>query len=211
MLEEFGKLLAEIFPSVRSETSDRFVEALKHHQPLAGELYSPTPPAGLSQADVIGPLDFRVKHDDGEWRSARGLGIILSHSCDIDNDPFAIVAYGYPLKDLASQSQSSFLADVVRNKIEHLLFLPEVPANSDTVFDLSLCSSFETSYLSTELAAGRISRAASLSQFGFYLFTAKLTVHLLRPDPDVRRTPPREAGLLLRLKAAWQVLSSRSS
>jgi hypothetical protein len=210
MLDDFAQLLAEVFPSVTPETAQRFIASAKQRSPIAGELYSPVTLPGICQSDILGPLTFRIVDDQGRWTQAEGYGLVLSHSCDIENDEYVIISYGFPMaefRDEMTQAGKASYADAVeRNTIDHLFFLPAVPGAGDLVFDLSIVSSYSSRFVAQALNVGTIRPYASLSQFGFYLFIAKLTVHLLRPETEVDRPAVGRSDLRDRFKAALRIL-----
>src|SRR6266699_3195180 len=128
MLEDFAKVLAEVFPSVEPETARRFIQAAHDKKPIPLELYSPALLSGICQADVLGPLEFHVLNGDGKWSRTSGFGLVLSQSCDTEHDDSVIVSHGYPLKELekseGERPPPSFIADIVRNLLYNLFYLP---------------------------------------------------------------------------------------
>lgn len=209
MLEELARVLADVFPSIEPETARRFIEAAKNRVPLASELYTAQPLPGINQADIIGPLPFCAVDQDGEGIRAESLGLVLSHSCDVEHDEQLLAAFGFPLVELRASVGSEgegFIRSIARNTKYHLYYLPAVPGNSDLVFDLSRVGTFSGKFIQRRLDDGGIRRFASMSQFGFYLFVAKLTLHLLRPETEATR--PEAPGLPLshRIRTAFRVL-----
>jgi len=209
MLDEFAELLGQIFPSVEPDTARRFIQATKAKRARPSHLYSQISLDGVCQADILGPLQFQVIETAGDVATADGFGLILSNSCDVEHDEFVVAAYGYSLSDLQrppSAGLRTLSRDAQQNTINNLLFLPSAPRAGNLVFDLSWLGAFSSQFVTTAVASGAVQRYASLSQLGFYLFLAKLTVHFLRPETGVSRPPLGSMSAFDRLVLAARIL-----
>jgi len=116
---------------------------------------------------------------------------------------------GFLLSDLTASPSSELRAlarEVSSNTINNMLFLPSCPEIGDIVFDLSSVGSFSSRFVANGLGAGSLRRYASLSQLGYYMFLAKLTVHFFRPENEVNRPVLGPVPFRDRLRAAIQVL-----
>lgn len=209
MLDEFAELLGQVFPSVEPDTARRFIQATKAGRALPSDLYSPIVLNGVCQADILGPLRFHTIETDGDSATADGFGLILSNSCDVEHDELVVASYGYTLSDLEASPSAelrTLCRDAQRNTINNLLYLPSIPEAGNVVFDLSWLGTFSSEFVATSIASGAVQRYASLSQLGFYLFLAKLTVHFLRPETGVSRPPLGTLSVLDRLLLAARIV-----
>lgn len=133
-------------------------------------------------------------------------GIIVSNSCDIDvrnkrdQDPNVLFAPIMPLASFANVLSSLRPPDAVQQKIEQvrrqevtsIFFLPHVQAlNDEAVVMLDDIHSHPLQhFMGTER-----SRLFRLSQYGFYVFLFKLSVHLTRFGESVPRFPVTRPSL----------------
>ncbi len=105
--------------------------------------------------------------------------MILSASCDIENDEYIIIAPCFSL------SQLSFF-DSIRlrtNLYFRFVCLNNSPIpESCLVVDLSMINSFSTEIIKTRIDENNLNKIYSLTLHGYYLLLLKLTVHLLRPE-----------------------------
>lgn len=219
MLSEFARLVGEIFPSVDSKTVQECLDAVKLEDAhksgprfgkslrTSGKLYSTRPPAKLLQGDVVYPVIFVVETVNGELLERESAAMILSHSCDLDNDVVAVVAECRPLSAYAGDPK---LPAIVNNHVYSKFYLPSVPSDGEHyVVDLAQPLQVRVDKLWAAYRAGHVRRVASLSQLGYWLFVAKLAIHFLRPQDasDVRElvgAAPREMRRVReRMRGAW--------
>ena len=190
MIESLVDLLRETFPSISPYTADRCLRLLKqqHYEPK--DLYEVGSAEGLSQGDILRDVPTALVASDGRGRLARGVGMLLSATCDLAHDEQVLVAPCFPMSGFATHPARS---DIVKNRITTLIYLPQVSSCGDFVADLSLLSSVAAELVRPFHAALGEHRICRLSRLGFYMFLAKVTFHLMRPEtPDVVRTqsPP---------------------
>ena len=210
MLEEFGELLGQLFPASDPDVVQKFVEALRRDRPISKELYAATMPDGLCQGDIVGPVPFKLLGDDGTWAESMSEGLVLSNSCDIENEDIVNLALCFSYRQFVSETQHAkppdFSQTIARNLISQFLYLPAVPTIGDTVCDLSIVTSLSRRHVQAEMARGTIRRMSAFSQFGYYLFISKLSVHFLRPEQGVERLPVRRPRFSERFMEALRIL-----
>ena len=210
MLEEFGELLGQLFPATDPDVVRKFVEALRRDRPISKELYTATMPEGLCQGDILGPVTFKLLGDDGKWAETKSQGLVLSNSCDIENEDIVTIAlcfsYDQFVDDVRHARPRDFPQTVARNLISQLLYLPGVPATGDLVCDLSIVTSVSRRYLQAEIARSAVRRVSAFTQLGYYLFLSKLSIHYLRPEQDVGRPPAHRPTFLDRFREVLRIL-----
>jgi len=210
MLGEYVKLLGQLIPPVDPDVARRVIESVRRERPTPSQLYATPAPAGICQGDIIGPIDFKWIGEDGEWVEDKGLGLVLSNSCDAEQDDYITVAfcfeYGEFAVDVAVSKNPDFVVGVANNCVTNLLFLPAAPGAGDLVCDLSTVLTASRPFLERGLADGSLQRFAALSPFGYYLFLSKLSLHYLRPEVEVERPMPPKPSRLDRLREAIHML-----
>lgn len=142
------------------------------------------------------------KYHNGEKRDGVA-GIILSNSCDIDPENlrdveswvlFApLISFSRYIERIeASGSKNESQIDDVKNSIRtqqitNLFYLPFVEGAEDET--IAVLDRVAAEPLSAFWKNDHKSRLFSLSQNGIYLFLAKLGLHLMRIESDIRRAP----------------------
>jgi hypothetical protein len=215
MLEEYVRLLGQLIPPVDPDVARKVIEGVRRDRPTPKQLYSISAPAGICQGDIIGPVTFKWVGDEGEWVEDRGLGLVLSNSCDAESDDYITVALSFEYQEFAADPAISARADfaigVANNLVTNLLFLPAVPDAGDLVSDLSTVLTLSRRFLERRLADGTIRRYSAFSDFGYYVFLSKLSLHYLRPEEEVERSMPPKPSRLDRIRAAIRMLTGPGS
>lgn len=187
MLPSLLQVLKDVFPSVKQASVEHAVETLTEEGYDSDQLYNPQPLSQISQGDILldVPFERRVGLDEHQRQTLPTL--VLSNTCDIEQDLYFVVAVGVPFDEYTLGTQGQLR----QNKIHNLLYLPSVPELGDYVFDLNICNSLPTDVTLDEDLAVRFDRAASLSWLGHVYLLLKITVHYLRPESDeVQRYEP---------------------
>jgi hypothetical protein len=181
MLREFAQLTADLFPSLDSDNTREFLRQLRRNAPSWLDLYTTQLPTELTQGDIVEPIRFIVEDGNGDATELDAPGMLLSHSCDIDNDEYVILAACRPF---SSFRQHPSVGDIRNNTFLSAFYLESVPKLGDQVVDLSILQSVQTKRLKTAIGDGSAERISSFTQLGYYFFIAKITVRFLRPQPD---------------------------
>ena len=190
MLADFITLVSEIFPSVDPKTATRCLTQLARGNFDPASLFRASAFDFLAQGDIIEPVRFVTTDDDGQEYQYSGPGLLISNSCDAEYEEHVIFAACYPL-DVLLDGKVADEPTIRSNRIFNLLFLPLLgPNQRGLVTDLSFLQSHSRTFLSRSLFQGTAKKTCSLSDWGFYLLLAKLSVHLVRPEtPEVIRGP----------------------
>lgn len=156
------------------------------------------------QGDAYPGFTFLFVNGDGVL-SRQAKGVIVSNSCDISvaNEPdrsrrllyaplLSLKRYLGRLNDLGkSEQQVSDLATTIREqRVSHLFFLP---AYGDVLPECIVpLDSIQSEELQRFYDQPR-DRLFSLSQYGWWIFLVKLSIHFVRMQEGVRRFPPASA------------------
>jgi len=180
MLREFAQLVAELFPSLDSRNTREYLNQLRREPVSWLDLYATQIPPEVTQGDIVDPVSFIVEEQDGSLAELVAPGMILSHSCDIENDDYIIVA---PCRPFSYFQQHRSAGDIKNNTFLSVFYLESVPTLGDRVVDLSVMQSIRMKTLKSSLQNGTVRRVSSFTMLGYYFLVAKLTVRFLRPQP----------------------------
>ena len=189
------------------DLKDKLFSAVKDHFPLsidADLIYEELPDKDIYyQGDAIIDIPFSI-FNNGSFEVNYLSGIVMSNTCDISPENermekpiiqfssiFLLDDYITLLKNkgIGDSRIESFISDLKRNKISNLFYLPKkvndgklIYAEAFVRFDsnVSLSSKiFENeTYNKAYMPSG--DRIFSFSNYGFYLFIIKLSIHYCR-------------------------------
>jgi len=149
------------------------------------------------QGDFIS--SFPVCYIDPELEPvvSRRTVMIINNTCDLPEGRgnFVSVAPAFDFKKYiesqagkrTTESLKNYEADLRKNQISELVFIPQITGFSDGVIvRLDWICSVPISFLNEAVSSG--SRIGSFTQNGFYVLLMKLTCHLTRQEsPEVSR------------------------
>jgi hypothetical protein len=178
MLDAYIDFIKELFPSINPYTAEQAKASLRQFYERHKEFVCFTRDVfdELSQGDIIGELPFRTYNDEGEETEYSTLGIVLSNSCDIDNDNQILIAPLIPVKSMKLD-----IGSIKNNTYYSLLSFPDYRL-SEYVADLNLITPFPKILVSKTLKEKKEMKKYSLNLIGYYLLISKITVHFLRPE-----------------------------
>lgn len=203
LLESFARFYEATFPSIHPGLREALRTAVRDHGDTWAHYFSVQIPANVMQGDVLGPLPFTFESDANELVERRALGMMVSQSCDFDEDRFALFAPAFPYADFAKQSNAS---SIRANEITTLFYLPPLVGSEPLVVDFRLMQPFSTGQIARKAAQGELVRERSFTDLGWYLLLAKLTLHFLRPQPEDDERSPETDVFSDRLQyALWQI------
>lgn len=178
MMQEFIDFVHEIFPSIQPYTKEQVKKAIKQFE-QNGDLYqffTTNSLAYLGQGDIIETLPFRTYDKTGEESIYHTKGILLSNTCDCENDNSLVFSPLLPLGKFYG-GEGRFTQNLTYN----LLYFPDTSL-SEYIVDFGIMNTFPKNPIEERLKNGRLKKVASLNKFGYYLLLTKLSVHLLRPE-----------------------------
>lgn len=181
----------EMFPSISPYTHENALASIKDFLIKRGhvDFLMPTPLPFLAQGDAVSDIPFYYFTKDGDLISLKTAGIVLSTTCDCENDDRILVSPVIPISDY---EQNGFdRGAITKNLYTGLLYIPDM-ALREFVVDLTIINSFNRKLVNDAIERGSITKTASLSLKGFYFFLSKITVHLMRPE-DIGANSERSA------------------
>ena len=178
MLEEYIDFVKSLFPCISPYSQERAKDCIRQFYTLNSDFpcFTIKDIPELNQGDIISSLPFRRYNIDGDEEEYVTDGIVISNSCDIENDDQVLLAPFIPITVLELDKSA-----IKKNIIFNFLFFPD-NRYSEHVADLSLISPFPKNILQQKIESGSITKKHSLNQIGYYLLISKITVHLLRPE-----------------------------
>ncbi len=180
MLNEFIEFTQSLFPAISPYVKEQTKEAIKQFD-MSGKklnLLNYRAYDFLAQGDILEGIPFTRIDNMGNIASQRGKGMIISNTCSADHDDEIVIA---PLLEIDKLNLNK--NDIKKNLHYRLLYLPD-PRYEDLVVDFSLMNTFNKNALNKLLEVGKITKEASLNQFGFYLLLTKLTICFMRPEDE---------------------------
>jgi hypothetical protein len=178
MLQAYIDFVQALFPNISPYVKDNAKESIRQFYINKKEFlcFTGNCMPQLGQGDIIGSLPFHYYNDAGDENEYITDGLVLSNSCDVENDHQILIAPFIPINSLKLDA-----ANLKNNLYYSLLYFPDY-RYSNSVADLSLISPFSKNLILNKLADGMITKKYSLNLIGYYLLISKITVHLLRPE-----------------------------
>lgn len=181
-LRTFRTFVAGIFPNLAFEGMDR-VGQQAISETLHGRGKWPLIRSAIEgpplQGDIVGPLPFSWIDENGDQVEYESHGLVLSATCDVENDDLVSVCVCIP-------GSTARQEDIINEEVEaqrafRLMFLSG--GGGEFVADFARIMT-----IPSRVIGDRLARSWSLTQFGYYMFLTKLTVHFMRPEAAVARS-----------------------
>jgi hypothetical protein len=165
------------------------------------------PYAEVLQGDGVAGFSYLYKTGDG-LRERTVKGIIVTNSCDMDlsNDPsaeanvlFAPIAKlstvldGYLALGRSKEELEARAGDIRAQRVTEVCYLP---SHGEFPESVAMLDDIRPEPL-REFLSRKDARLFSLSQYGFWIFLIKLSMHFVRMREGVRRSDPPEDRPLL--------------
>lgn len=196
MHRALAELLQDAFPAVDPAKARAYLSDLARYTPIRSDLFASAPPAQICQGDILEAISFLEDYGD-EYRESSGPGLLLSHSCDVDQGERLVFA---ACRSFAGYRDHPSQGDIRRNTYFSLFFLGSVPSAGDLVADFNTLQSIDRRYLLEQVRSGSVRRISSFTPYGYYYFIAKLTVHFLRAQSEEEQRGTARPSFLTRLR-----------
>ncbi|WP_312103631.1 hypothetical protein [Pygmaiobacter massiliensis] len=181
-MDEYLNFLEKLFPSIDPYVAERVEDSMRQFYRDSADSYSCFYKASfefLAQGDIIAKLPFLIVHEDGTVYTERYPAIILSNTCDVENDEYIVAS---PLFNLSSfDFNPGRIGSIKKNKTNNLLYFPDKNFENQFI-NLNIVNTYKKSSLVSAWKEKKINRVASLNQFGYFLFLTKMTVNYMRPE-----------------------------
>lgn len=171
----------ELFPSISPYTASRAKKALDQFESNGKTVQLTTLNAFdyLAQGDIFTEIPITYINDEGTEETILCKGMLLTNTCDNSRNDKLQFAAIHSIEEL--ENNIGFQESVKHNKAYQFLYLPDSKLE-DYFIDFGLISSFSRKVIEELLQRGKVQKIASLSQIGYYMFLAKLTVYFMRPE-----------------------------
>lgn len=189
MMNKFIDFVHEIFPSISPYTKDEVNKALEKFK-SDGKTFKCFLPQEeifdfLAQGDIYSKLPFIVFDKDGNQYSERYPAIMISNTCHAENQSTISFCPLLPVSKFKLDAKI-----LLGNTKYSMLYFPD-PFLKEYVVDFSVINSYNKNLIINALKQNSMQKIGSLSNFGYYLFLTKLTIHFMRPE-DVEVNEDRQ-------------------
>lgn len=167
----------QLFPSIDTEIKNAVRDEVSKINMNNSTWFMSSLLEELSQGDILDKIPFTVMEDDGSQKTFIAKGMVLSNTCDLQRDPYIIIAPIFNIDDgNFSESQKNDLKDnVFTGKMGF--------KNSclDNYFvDFSKSMTFNRNVILKGIEIDKVHREYSLSQLACYMLYIKITIYFMR-------------------------------
>lgn len=169
-----------LFPSVDTEVKNAVRHAVNQIDMTKSSWFMLNQLEILSQGDILDKIPFSYMKDDGTEKVYIGKGMVLSNTCDLQRDPYIIIA---PLFDMDDDVEKNFSEQTKKDLKDNIVTAKMGFKNSilDNYFvDFSKSMSFNRDVILKGIKAEKIKREKSLTQYACYMLYIKLTIYYMR-------------------------------
>ena len=177
-LEEFINYSNQIFPAIDKSVRNSIKEALKQFDINKFSWFSNNDLGGICQGDILDKVPFTFQDESGESKAFLTKAMVISNSCDIENDKYILLAPLIPYLD-TNEFNENQKEDLLNNKYYGKMCL-SYSSVGDYYVDFSRIQSFNKSLIINLVNINKIKLENSLSQFGWYFLLTKMTIHFMR-------------------------------
>jgi hypothetical protein len=182
MIDEFINLLGAALPSIEPYKVHAAVDAIKSFAKNNRiNLIESPKKIDLIQGDIIGPVKTFFLDEEGNLFSKEFPVVVLTNTCDIENDENLILSVCYSENDFYENFNHIKRGDIASNTIGNFFYIYK-DAGDSYVCDLSDCTTYSKLLVQNLLETGKINRYGTLTQVGWYILILKLTYHFFRPE-----------------------------
>lgn len=184
MIEFFENYCNYLFPSVDTEIKQAIKKEVERIDMTKSPWFMLNKLEVLSQGDILNKLPFPYEKDNGDKRVYVGKGMVLSNTCDLQRDPYIVIAPLFNMDDKI-EDEKEFSAQTKENLKDNIVAAKMGFKNSslDNYFvDFSKSVSFNRKVLLKGMKTGKIYIEKSLSQFACYMLYIKLTIYYMRVE-----------------------------
>jgi|GEM_PF-464477 len=180
----FENLINEAFPSITEGTKEEIKESIRHININPRPLFQTIEKNKLYQGDIITNISFVTFTKRKKYRKELLKGMLISNTCDIENDNQILIApvYSYTDYERIYLNNQSYLKNLKENEIYSEMYLPKYTTDFDMVVDFTGINSFESDFIYDNFFKKEVNKIITLSQIGYYLLLIKLGIYLFRRE-----------------------------
>lgn len=179
-LEEFINYSNQIFPAIDSSVRNSIKEALRQFDINKFSWFSTVDLGGVCQGDILNKIPFTFQEEDGKSYAFPTKAMVISNSCDIENDKYILLAPLIPYLD-TDEFDENQKRDLLNNKYNGKMCL-SYSSVGNYYIDFSRIQSFNKNLIVNLINSNKIKLEYSLSQFGWYFLLTKMTIHFMRVE-----------------------------
>lgn len=177
MIKFFENYCNQLFPSIDTEIKNAVRDEVSQINMTNSTWFMFQLLEKLSQGDILDKIPFTMMEEDGSKKTFIAKGMILSNTCDLQRDPYIIIAPVFNIEDgkFSEQQKEDLKDNIFTGKMGF--------KNSclDNYFvDFSKSMSFNRNVILKGLEMNKIHREHSLSQLACYMLYIKITIYYMR-------------------------------
>lgn len=179
-LEEFINYSYQLFPNIDSSIKQSLSDALQQFDITKFNWFSSNDLGGINQGDILDNIPFVSQEENGKINIFQTKGMVISNSCDVDNDSEIILAPLIPYAD-SKYFNDNQKKDILNNKYYAKMCLSYSEIDNYYI-NLAGMQNFNKRFIIKLIEEKKIKLEYSLSQFGWYFLLTKLTIHFMRME-----------------------------
>lgn len=177
MIRFFEDYCNQLFPSIDTEIKNAIRDEVSKINMTNSTWFMFRLLEELSQGDILDRIPFTIMQDDGSQKTFIAKGMVLSNTCDLQRDPYIIIAPIFNIEDgeFSEQQKIDLKDNIFSGKMRF--------KNSclDNYFvDFSKSMSFNRNVILKGIEMNKIHREQSLSQLACYMLYIKITIYYMR-------------------------------
>ena len=180
LLNSFIDYCGSIFPNVDTQVEGSVKKALNQFDPDKFCWFSDYQIEGLCQGDIIDKITFAYYDDECNLFAYTTKAMIVSNSCDIENDDDILLAPLIDYKD-SDELDRNQKQDILNNRYLGRMCFTNTSLDNYFV-DFSRMQSFNKNFIVKLINSEKIKKECSLSQFAWYFLMVKLNIHFARME-----------------------------
>ena len=179
-LEAFINYSYQLFPNIDSSIKQSLSDVLQQFDITKFNWFSPNNLGGINQGDILDKIPFIFQDENGKINLFQTKGMVISNSCDVENDSEVILAPLIPYAN-SNEFNDNQKKDILNNKYNAKMCLSYSEIDNYYI-DLAGMQSFNKHFILKLFEEKKIKLEYSLSQFGWYFLLTKLTIHFMRME-----------------------------
>lgn len=177
MIEFFENYCNNLFPSVDTEIKNAVRTAVSQIDMTKSPWFMLHLLDELSQGDILNKIPFEIIENDGTRKTYITKGMILSNTCDLQRDPYIIIAPVFNIED-------GEFTDQQKQDLKNNIYTAKMGFKNSCLenyfVDFSKSMSFNRNVILKGIEENKIKRELSLSQFACYMLYIKITIYYMR-------------------------------
>ena len=179
MIDGFIRFYENLFPSITPYAAEGVKAAIGRFRRDNGSIAYTTklPFKAFRQGDFFSEIPFYYMDPKGDYGFKKCNAMLLTNTCDTERNDYLTFAAAIPVSDF----EENKIRGLEDNTNFQFLFVPGA-STDDFVIDFGLLSVVPRTMFNEAFSANKITRKASLTTVGYFLFITKLTAFFMRPE-----------------------------